>query len=271
MTIRILALAGFCLANGLLSIALFADEQSGEPHTEQEATRLITRELTGPYRPQQQADLTRAGKAIFDRINEFRRSKKLDAVVRDPRLDQTAQAFAEYMATTGKYGHFADGRSSTDRATANGYEYCLLEENIAMEFKSNGYATGPLAQKFAKGWQNSPPHRQNILNPAVTQTGIGLAQSSETGAYFAVQMFGRPKSESINFEITNNSASSVRYRVGNETFDLPPRYTRTHTLCSPEKLGLSTDGQVSNPIAISDGMTFAVEDRDGAAKLIEQR
>jgi uncharacterized protein YkwD len=250
---------------------LGAQENQPGNTSEHEATRLITRELTGPYRPQQQANLDKAGKAIFDEINKFRKSKKLVPVVRNDVLDQTAQSFAEFMASTGKYGHFADGRSFFDRAAAQGYDYCLIEENIAMEFKSNGYATGPLAHKFAGGWENSPPHQQNILNPAVTQTGVGIAQSQETGAYFAVQLFGRPKSEVIEFKISNSTASTVNYQVGHETFELPPRYTRTHTLCSDQEIALLKEGQRLNPTELKNGMAFIVEERDGVPNLIQER
>ena len=56
-----------------------------------------------------------------------------------------------------------------------------------------------------------PGHRQNLLDPAVTQTGIAVAQDDK-GRYFGVQMFGRPKTSAIRFSLRNRSAQSIQNR-----------------------------------------------------------
>ena len=70
-----------------------------------------------------------------------------------------------------------------------------------------------------------------MLEPDATETGVAVARNPESGYFFAVQMFGRPKSLAIEFRIANRSGETVRYRVDDQTFDLPPRYTRTHQTC----------------------------------------
>src|SRR5204863_3801867 len=75
-----------------------------------------------------------------------------------------------------------------------------------------------------------------MLDPDVTETGVAVARSEDTGYYYAVQMFGRPKSQAIAFEITNDSSDTVRYKVGDQTFSLPPNYTRKHERCRPGPL-----------------------------------
>ena len=40
-----------------------------------------------------------------------------------------------------------------------------------------------------------------MLDPAVTETGVGVARSERTGDYYGVQMFGRPTTEMMEFQI----------------------------------------------------------------------
>src|SRR5262249_45324930 len=96
-----------------------------------------------------------------------------------------------------------------------------------------GFTTDELASKFVEGWKNLPPHRKNMLNPDVTETGAAVARSAETGYYYAVQMFGRPKSLAFEFEIANRAGAEVTYKVGDESFTLKPRYVMKHTVCVP--------------------------------------
>ena len=45
------------------------------------------------------------------------------------------------MARTGKFSHSADGSEPAARAKRFGYEYCIVAENIAYIFSSEGMAT----------------------------------------------------------------------------------------------------------------------------------
>jgi uncharacterized protein YkwD len=42
-----------------------------------------------------------------------------------------------------------------------------------------------------KGWKNSPPHFESIVNPALTETGIGVARGAD-GAFYFCQLFAKP-------------------------------------------------------------------------------
>lgn len=202
----------------------------------EEGTITITKEHTGPYRPTMKPQLNEVNQAIIKQTNTFRKSHELQTLEPDSTLQQTAQSFAEYMARTGRYGHEADDRTAKARAEEQGYEICFIAENIAMQFKENGFSTGALTKAFVQGWKNSPGHRANMLRPEVTQTGVAVAQSAETGAYFAVQLFGRPQSQAIVFEVANQVGEAVRYKLGEQTFDLEPRLIRRHMMCSEQKL-----------------------------------
>lgn len=186
------------------------------------------------------ADVQAARELIVQQTNEFRQQHGFEAVKTDPRLMQTAQDFAEFMARTNKYGHTADGQRPGQRATGHGYDYCIIAENIAYQYNPAGITTEKLADRFVTGWKNSREHRKNMLDPDVTETGVGVAYSQESGAYFAVQMFGRPKAKDYQFQVTNRSDQTVRYTVAAQdsqrTFTLPPRVTRTHQRCRPSKV-----------------------------------
>ena len=43
-----------------------------------------------------------------------------------------------------------------------------------------------------EGWMKSPAHRESLLDPLFTQTGVGIAISPDT-EYFITQVFIRPR------------------------------------------------------------------------------
>ena len=132
--------------------------------------------------------------------------------------------------------HAPGRRTNHPRAKQHAYDYCILSENIAYQYSSTELTTAALAQEFFDGWQRSPEHRKNMLNADVTETGVAVAQSEETGYYYAVQMFGRPSSKRIEFQIVNHSDAVIRYQLGTRPFSLPPRHTRTHQRCGAAEL-----------------------------------
>src|SRR5262249_9652313 len=142
---------------------------------------------------------------------------------------------------TNKFSHEADGNNPEDRATLHDYQYCIVAENIAWQMRSTGFTTNELARVFIDSWENSPPHRENMLDPDVTEIGVAIAYSPRTHRYYAVQEFGRPKSDAIRFKVTNHTASTIQYTIGPATrdkngpqsFDIAPRSTMTHTRCRP--------------------------------------
>ncbi len=162
--------------------------------------------------------------------NEFRAAERRQEVVPNARLLAAARYFAGHMAKTGKFSHEADGATPAARARQHGYDYCIVLENIAYRYSSAGFATRELAQGFVEGWKKSPGHRRNMLEPDVTETAVAVARG-KPGHYYAVQMFGRPASDSIKFSVANRSNAAIRYRIDEKVFSLTPRQTRTHQHC----------------------------------------
>ncbi|MEP7206282.1 MAG: CAP domain-containing protein [Casimicrobiaceae bacterium] len=168
--------------------------------------------------------------------NAFRKQQGRTALLPDAQLAATAEDFAAFMARTDQYGHQADGKDPSARAEQHGYAYCIVAENIGYQYRSGGLPEEERAGAFVQGWKDSPPHRHNMLDHDVTEIGVGLARSEKSGRWYGVQMFGLPASASHTFSITNTSDSRVSYRLGDRTFDLAPRVTRTHERCRPAQL-----------------------------------
>lgn len=229
--------------------------------------------------PESGPQLEEAETAIVDRTNEFREQKGFEPLKTDERLQKAASYFAAYMARTNKYGHGADGNRPSERVSLYDYNYCLVAENIAYQLKSTGFETHELADKFFVGWKESPKHRENMLQPNVTETGVAIGHAPGSDRYFAVQLFGRPRSAAIEFRVTNRSDEAVRYRVrvaGAEApqaetreFDLPPRATMSHMRCRPASIdwGWTEEDDAAEP---ENGLRFVVTEEEGEIRVLKE-
>lgn len=123
-------------------------------------------------------------------INQARQANGLPALVENPLLDAAAQAHSIDMACSNHTSHTGtDGSSWSDRIAAQGYAAALALENV--------YAGDPVFGGTPQGavdwWLGSPVHLANILNPNVTEIGVGYAASENAqykGRFTAV--FARP-------------------------------------------------------------------------------
>jgi hypothetical protein len=106
--------------------------------------------------------------------------------------------------------HELNGKKVSDRAQDAGYKYFLVEENIAYNQKD--------AAAVVTAWMNSPHHRENLLNPDITQIGIGIALNAKGEPYYT-QDFGRPESAgakaTAKFTVTNHTAGDVIVSMAN--------------------------------------------------------
>lgn len=225
--------------------------------------------------PELQLDLERVEELIRQRLNRFRSRRELSRLPVDERLAQTADDFAAFMAEHNEYGHQADGRQPSERVAAHGYEFCLVLENIGWSMKSTGFTPSELARQFHRGWKESPGHRKNMLDPDVTEMGVGTAHSAESGRYYAVQLFGRPKSRQIVFRVENRAAEAVSYAVDSQKFSLDPGYIRKHAMCRPPKIAFFHDhaeGDQGSPekeiYRIQSGDRFIIQRTDPAVEIV---
>ena len=215
----------FCLASVLSA------QQVAE--TEHEAVETIEPPPASERTHVKPPNLREVESRLIAGTNEFRASQQRPKLAENEELAAAASKFAQFMARADKYGHTADGRDPSRRAEEQGYEACIVAENIAYQYRSTGFTAAELSRGFLEGWKKSPGHRRNLLDADLTEIGIAVAFSRKTDHFYAVQLFGRPRSASIRFQIANESDATVHYRLGERLFVLPERYTRTHELCRP--------------------------------------
>ena len=239
------------------------ERELDEPPTEQPA----------PASEETRPDLSEVVQKIVDRTNEFRRERDLNAVAPNERLTKTAQYFADFMARTGKYGHTADDNTPAERADEHEYEYCMVSENIAYQFRSTGFAADELAERFVTGWQESPEHRENMLDPDVMEIGVAVGRTEDAPNYFAVQMFGRPDSAAISFQVSNESETEVEYSVrrsgSDHTFSLKPKQQRHHQRCRPTTIEFRDP---ETTLDVENGASYVVgQAHDGSLEVAKRR
>ena len=104
-------------------------------------------------------------------LNAERTARRLPRLGSSGRLTRAAQGHANDMSSNGHFSHRgSDGRDLGERVRSQGYGYCVLADNIAQGQRD--------VSEVVRVWMASPGHRRNILNPQVTEFGIGRAAGS---------------------------------------------------------------------------------------------
>lgn len=221
-------------------------------------------------------DISRVETTVVEMTNRVRASEKLGAVTPNAQLAAAARAYAAYLAKNNVFSHTADGRQSSERITAAGYEWCQVGENLALAQNSNGFKTEGLATKAVEGWLNSPGHRENLLQPHVTEIGVGVAKAPDKDPkYITVQLFGRPKSLMYEFQISNSTNDSVTYSFGGERHEVKPSFAITMTACMPSTLAFERigTGAKAKPLTAkyeaSDGLVYVLKSDRAKGVVVE--
>jgi uncharacterized protein YkwD len=129
-------------------------------------------------------DLVAMERAVFDAVNETRRRAGLALLVVDQDLTRIARDHSCAVARGGFLVHTTpQGESLRDRMTKAGKRFVMIGENIA---RVDGRE--PAARAVA-GWLKSPQHRENIMSPGFTRTGVGACGSGR--AVYFTQVFLR--------------------------------------------------------------------------------
>lgn len=108
-------------------------------------------------------------------------------LARNPMLDRAARAQSAGMALGGYFAHASpvDGSQPADRATAGGYAWRALGENIA--------AGQDTAEVVVDAWLRSPGHCRSILSPDFTEIGLSAVRGGQDGRLYWTQVFGAPR------------------------------------------------------------------------------
>jgi len=190
-------------------------------------------------------DIPAAEAAIIAMTNTFREEHKLSAVEPNPQLTTAARDYAKVLAAhKGELSHSADGSSPETRAATAGYGTCEIAENLVMLDSSRGFTAAEYARRAMQGWEESPGHRENLLLPHVTETGVAIARTgADATRYVAVQLLGRPMSLSYTFQVANRAQRPVTYTFAGEPYLVRPRQAITHTSCMQGTIAFSLNGK----------------------------
>ncbi len=154
-------------------------------------------------RPTHKLTTVEARKYMLALINRDRKSEKLAPVVLDTGPPTSAgQSHADDMAHLGYLGHWgSDGSVPEERLTrAGGADMVLENASCFTDEKTRTLDASPLIDpadvEHAESmfFNEKPPndgHRKNILKPAHTRVGIGVAQPKETPTEIAVPCFSQ--------------------------------------------------------------------------------
>lgn len=135
--------------------------------------------VSQPSQPSFYHNLAQSGARVdaemaAEMISGYRRNNGRGAVSVDPVLMRIAETHAHAMSAADQVG-VRSGTLNTRLAGAG------FRHGVAVENNSAGYMT--LAEAFS-GWRDSPPHRANMLNPAVSR--IGIATGYRPGSRYRV-------------------------------------------------------------------------------------
>jgi hypothetical protein len=202
--------------------------------------------------------------------NQVRAREKLGSVKPDKALAIAARAYAQYLAKTKTFSHTADGKQPAARASAAGYEFCQVAENLALSENSGGFASQTLATETLEGWLNSPGHRANLLAPNVTDIGVAVAKVPDKDPkYVVVQLFGRPRALSTEFQVSNATKEKVTYALSGAAHTINPGTGVRHTVCEPKRLEFRSAGQaaLNGQYAAENGKVYTVREKTGAISI----
>ncbi len=121
---------------------------------------------------------------VLNLTNVERTKQGLNPITWNDKLATAIDNHCKDMIANNYFDHISpSGSTPGDRATAAGYRWLRVGENIA-----KGQTT---PREVVEGWMNSPHHRDNILNPDFTELGVAVEYDSQGIAYWG-QLFGTP-------------------------------------------------------------------------------
>ena len=117
---------------------------------------------------------------VFELTNMERINRGIAPLAWNPSLAQAARLHSEDMSENGFMCHMgSDDSSPMDRMERVGFRFMRAAENVAF-----GQRT---PEQVIEAWMDSDGHRRNILDPNLTEIGVGFYDYSWT------QKFGTPR------------------------------------------------------------------------------
>ena len=178
---------------------------------------------------------------LFSSTNAARSANGVAALKLNSKLDASAQAKANDMAAKDYWSHNTpSGDPPWVFIEAQGYTYQKLGENLATGFASE--------QATIDGWMASPPHRENLLDPAFVDVGFGYANIANYTAVgggpmtIIVAHYGEPAVAAAETQAPASSSSGISTPASSAPASTTPS---TKSSASPAKSSSSTPAKNS--------------------------
>ena len=140
-----------------------------------------------PTAPANDADVDAMKQDIIDRTNALRKENGIAALTTSDKLMQAAQVRADEMAAHTVYSHTRPDGQKFNTITDCPY----MAENIH-RIADWTLSEQTLAEQAVADWNASSTHHKNMLNPKLSEIGIGLARGvNDNGnpCWYCVQLF----------------------------------------------------------------------------------
>ena len=140
-----------------------------------------------PTAPANDADVDAMKQDIVDRTNALRKENGIAPLTTSDKLMQAAQVRADEMAAHTVYSHTRPNGEKFNTVTDCPY----MAENIH-RIADWTLSEQTLAEQAVADWNASTTHHKNMLNPKLSEIGIGLARGvNDNGnpCWYCVQLF----------------------------------------------------------------------------------
>ena len=147
----------------------------------------VTSAEAKPVEQPAQTDVAAAKQDIIDRTNALRKENGVAALRVNDKLMQAAQVRADEMAAHTVYSHTRPNGGKFNTVADCPY----MAENIH-RIADWTMSNQTLAERAATDWYASTVHHKNMVNPKLSEIGVGLARGvNDTGdpCWYCVQLF----------------------------------------------------------------------------------
>ncbi|HEX6307247.1 MAG TPA: CAP domain-containing protein [Longimicrobiales bacterium] len=135
--------------------------------------------------------LSETARGVVAAVNGARHARGIAQLVEDGALNRAARGHAEELAARGTLDHNSTDprlRTMTMRIEAAGGTWVRAAENLA----STSGAASDVPVRTVRLWLDSEGHRRNMLSPAYTHTGVGVAVDRR-GIWYVTQLYVLPR------------------------------------------------------------------------------
>ena len=123
---------------------------------------------------------------IFVEINQIRKENKLPELQKNIHLERAAKQKNTDMISNNYFSHISpNNKKWSDFIKDEKYDYIYAGENLAKDYDNS--------KEIIAAWIESPTHKENILNPDYSDTGIAVSinKSSKGRSIIVAQEFGK--------------------------------------------------------------------------------